>query len=70
MLGKFLAHHKLEHPTIVTPKTSTMQAEFGVTGIPHVVLIDRKGNVQMVKVGSGPQNAIALEAKIKELLAE
>ena len=70
MLGKFLAHHELEHPTIVTPKSSTMDEEFAVSGIPHVVLVDRKGNIQMVKVGSSSQNAIDLEAKIKELLEE
>ena len=70
MLGKFLAHHELEHPTIVTPQASTMQQEFGVSGIPHVVLVDRKGKIQMVKVGSNSQNAIELEAKIKELLEE
>ena len=70
MLGKFLAHHELEHPTIVTPESSTMEQDFGVSGIPHVVLVDRKGNIQMVKVGSSSQNAIDLEAKIKELLEE
>ena len=43
---------------------------FGVTGIPHAVLVDREGNVQMIKVGSGQANADALHAKIKELLGE
>lgn len=70
MLAKFMEHHDLRHPTIVTPKDSTMQKEFGVTGIPHAVLIDRKGRVQMIKVGSGPANAAALHAKIQVLIAE
>ena len=47
-----------------------MQKQFGVTGIPHAVLIDRQGNVRMIKVGSGPTNAQALRDKIEELLAE
>jgi hypothetical protein len=41
-----------------------------VRGIPTAVLIDRKGNVRMVRVGSGEPNAKALEAEMKKLLAE
>ena len=70
MLEKFIKHHELRHPTIVTPKESTMQKEYGVTGIPHVVLLDRAGNVQMVRVGSGDKNARELKAKIAELIEE
>ena len=69
-LKQFMQHHELRHPTIVTPKDSTMQKAFGVTGIPHAVLIDREGNVQMIKVGSGGSNAEELHAKIKDLIAE
>ncbi len=69
-LQKFLEHHELRHPTIVTPKDSSMQKAYGVTGIPHAVLIDRKGNVQMVKVGSSSLNAKLLQEKITELIAE
>lgn len=70
MLDKFMAHHELRHATIVTPKDSDMQKQFGVTGIPHAVLIDRQGNVRMVKVGSGPANAAALHEMIEKLMAE
>ncbi|MCA9063459.1 MAG: TlpA family protein disulfide reductase [Planctomycetaceae bacterium] len=42
MLEKFMDSHELGHGTIVTPEGSVMQKEFGVTGIPHAVLIDRK----------------------------
>ncbi len=69
-LKQFMQHHELRHPTIVTPKDSTMQKAYGVTGIPHAVLLDRKGNVRMIKVGSGGSNAEELHAKIKELIAE
>jgi thiol-disulfide isomerase/thioredoxin len=70
MLEKFLAHHELEHPTIVTPDESTMQTDFAVSGIPHAVLIDRQGKIRMIKVGSGEANAKALHDKIVELIAE
>ncbi|TWT93996.1 redoxin family protein [Stieleria varia] len=69
-IAKFLQSKDMKHPTIFTPKDSQMQKEFAVTGIPHAVLVDRDGNVQMIKVGSGPSNAEALHAKIVELLGE
>lgn len=68
VLRKFLASHDLSHPTVVVSKESTMHKDFGVSGIPHVALLDQQGRIQMVKVGSGEANAQAIEAKIKELL--
>lgn len=70
MLEKFLAHHELQHPTIITPDESEMQSEYAVSGIPHAVLIDRKGIIRMIKVGSGEANASAIHDKIIELIAE
>jgi len=70
MLEKFIAHHDLRHATLVTPAGSTMQTEYGVTGIPHAVLIDKQGRVRMIKVGSGQANADALHQMIETLLAE
>lgn len=70
MLDKFMKHHELRHASIVTPKESNMNKRYGVTGIPHAVLIDRKGNIRMIKIGSGPANAEALHGMIKQLLAE
>lgn len=68
VLQKFLASHGLTHPTVVVSAESTMHKDFGVSGIPHVALLDQQGRIQMVKVGSGKANAQAIEAKIKELL--
>ncbi|MBT7872836.1 MAG: hypothetical protein HN758_00260 [Verrucomicrobia bacterium] len=45
-----------------------MSEYYGVTGIPHVVVLDRKGKVQLMRVGSGGQNSKDVEDKIKELL--
>jgi len=47
-----------------------MQTDYGVTGIPHAVLIDKQGRVRMIKVGSGQANADALHQMIETLLAE
>ena len=64
----FLEHYKLEHPVFVTPKESDMQSDYGVRGIPHAVLIDREGVVQLIQVGAGKEAADAIHAKIKELV--
>ena len=69
-LQKFLEHHKLEHPVIVSPKDSEMSSKYGARGFPHVVLIDQEGTVQLVKTGSGEETAKAIHAKIKELLTK
>jgi thiol-disulfide isomerase/thioredoxin len=68
MLEKFLEHHQLMHPVIVTPAESKMASEFGVRGIPHVVLLDGDGVVQLVKTGAGKATADEIHAKIKELI--
>ncbi len=67
-LAKFLEHNQLAHPVMVTPKESKMGGEYGVRGIPHVVLIDGDGVVQLVKTGAGEQTAKEIHAKIKELV--
>jgi thiol-disulfide isomerase/thioredoxin len=69
-LASFLGHHNLEHPILVTPEGSKMPGEFAVRGIPHVVLIDRQGIVQLVKTGAGRATADEIHAKIKELLGD
>jgi thiol-disulfide isomerase/thioredoxin len=67
-IASFLDHHKLEHPVIVTPEGSKMSSQYGVRGIPHVVLIDQEGVVQLVKTGAGEATAREIHAKIKDLL--
>jgi thiol-disulfide isomerase/thioredoxin len=67
-LASFLKHHQLEHPVFVNPEHSQMGSEFGVSGIPHVVLVDREGVVQLVKTGAGEATAQEIHAKIKELV--
>ncbi|EMI54467.1 thioredoxin related protein [Rhodopirellula sallentina SM41] len=68
MLENFLAEHELEHPVIVVPEDNEMYDNYGVTGIPQLVVIDREGVVQMVKVGAGKETAEQIHEKLSELL--
>jgi len=72
MLKDFAAHHKLGHQLMTVSKEDWKKASdaYGVRGIPQVVVIDRKGIVRMVKVGSGPDNAKAIHEEIRTLLKE
>jgi thiol-disulfide isomerase/thioredoxin len=72
MLKDFTTHHKLTHRIMAVSKDNNMKAgkDYMIRGIPHAVLIDRKGLIRMVRVGSGAENAAALEAEIKKLIAE
>jgi thiol-disulfide isomerase/thioredoxin len=69
MLDKFAEHHELEHRFAIQ-KDDTLSEYYHVSGIPHVVLLDREGKVRLYRIGSGEQNAKDIEAEIKELLAE
>ncbi len=67
MLGHFAKHHKLKHVFGVQKDRATSDY-YGVTGIPQVVLIDRKGKVRLIRVGSGEKNAHDVEAMLEKLL--
>jgi thiol-disulfide isomerase/thioredoxin len=72
LLKDFAAHHKLQHRLMAMPLADWQKvaAAYKVSSIPHVVLIDRKGNVQMVKVGADEENTRAIEKMIKKLIEE
>ncbi len=70
MLEKFRESYKLHHGFFVNSKESGYAKAFAVSGIPQAVLLDKEGKIQLIRVGSGPANAKAVEAKIKELLAQ
>ncbi len=69
MLKKFAAHHKLKHRFAVN-KSRDLSEFYGVTGIPHVVVIDRHGKIRLIKVGAGESNAKEIEDMLEKLLAE
>ncbi len=70
MLEKFRESYGLHHGFLVTTKEEDYGKSFVVSGIPQAVLIDKEGKIQMIRVGSGEQNARDLEEKIEELLAQ
>lgn len=68
-IARFLQSKGIQHPTVFVPPNSTLWQEFAAGAIPHAVLVDRDGNIQMVKVGNVEGNANALREKIEELIA-
>lgn len=70
MLKLFRDHHKLKHGFVVLKPKSDYNKSLMVSGIPQAVLIDKKGIIRMIKVGSGERNAHDLENEIQKLLAE
>lgn len=69
MLVKFAEMHSLKHRFAIQDGRS-MSEYYAVSGIPHVVVIDQQGKVQMIKVGSGEKNATAIDELLKKLLAD
>lgn len=67
MLVKFAESHELKHRFAIESNRSLSEF-YGVTGIPHVVVIDQQGKIRMMKVGSGPDNAKAIGDLLSELL--
>ena len=68
MLVKFAEAHDLGHRFGIQADRALSEF-YAVTGIPHVVLIDREGKVRLVKVGAGESNAKEIGAMIAELIA-
>jgi thiol-disulfide isomerase/thioredoxin len=67
MLAHFAKHHKLKH-VFGIQKDRAISDYYGVTGIPQVVVIDRKGKVRLIRVGSGEKNAHDVEAMLEKLI--
>ena len=65
LIQGFLKRWKINYPIAVATDTKAF-TDYGVTGIPTMILIDKKGNVVDIKVGSGDEKA--LEEKINNLL--
>jgi thiol-disulfide isomerase/thioredoxin len=69
MLQKFAEYHNLHHRFAIQ-KDDSLAEFYGVTGIPHVVVVDREGKVLLMKVGSGDESAKAIEAAIEKAIGE
>ena len=69
MLVKFAEKHDLHHRFAIQ-KGRSLSEYYGVTGIPHVVMIDRTGTVRLIRVGSGEANAQDISQMLEKLIAE
>lgn len=67
MLVKFAESYGLKHRFAIQAD-NTVSEFYGVTGIPHVVVIDQQGKVRLMKVGSGEENAQAIGEMLEKLL--
>jgi len=70
MLKKFAEFHGLKHRFALQGEGNTVAKQLAVQGIPQVVLIDRQGNIRLIRVGSGSKNATAIHDMIEKLLAD
>jgi hypothetical protein len=72
MLKDFAAAFKLDYRILVLSKDDQKKVygDYKVNAIPTAVVIDRAGNVQLVKVGHSDENAKAIKDKIEELIKQ
>ncbi len=69
---KFKENMNISIPTAISNSSdgAANARAFGVYGIPHMVLIDKKGNVRLYTIGSGKSSEEKLENGVIELLKE
>jgi len=69
-LKKFKAHHEVPYPyAIATAEHASKNfSAYGVYGIPHMILIDKKGKVRYFSIGSGEASEKTLTNGVRELL--
>lgn len=65
----FVKQHNLTWPLGVAERDELFK-DFGITGLPTVILIDKKGVIRLKIVGHNEDNKSKLISKISELLAE
>jgi len=66
LIRGFVERNQLQYPIAISDKGEDFD-DYGVSGIPTMVFIDKAGNVYDIKVGSGNEQEIT--EKIKLLLA-
>lgn len=64
---KFIERNKINYPIAISNEGRDLE-KYRITGIPTMIFINKKGNIDSIKVGSG--NLKIIKAKIKKLLEE
>jgi hypothetical protein len=67
-MGDFVKQHELPWPTVFGERDNFIN--YGVSGIPHITVIDRKGNVHSYKIGYSAESFAKFRAEIEKLLEE
>src|SRR5262245_5509505 len=72
LLKAYAAHHRLYYAITTLPDEDARKVftAYGVRGIPQPVVIDKKGNIRLVKVGFSEANMKQVEAMVQKLLKE
>ena len=65
----FAEKHQMRYPVVVDKDGDTSRA-YGVSALPTMILVDKKGIVREVFIGYDPSGDARLEATVKSLLAE
>jgi peroxiredoxin len=65
----FAEKHRMRYPSVIDKDGETSRA-YGISGLPTMVLVDKRGIVRDVFVGFDPSGDARLEAAVKKLLAE
>ena len=69
MLSKFAEENNLHHRFAIQ-KGSELSEYYAVSGIPHVVVIDREGKIQLIRIGSGEKNANDISEMLAKLIGD
>lgn len=67
-MADFIKEFKLEWPIVYGERTNF--EAYGVTGIPHVTVLDRKGNVHSIEIGYSPAIFEKFRKEIEKLIDE
>jgi thiol-disulfide isomerase/thioredoxin len=72
LIKEFKKAHDIPFPYAIADQQNGLQNSmaYGVSGIPHMVLIDRQGIVRMYAIGSGESSEEKLNLGVKELIAQ
>lgn len=71
-IKKFKSFHQIPFAYAIAggDQAATNELSYGVYGIPHMVLIDKKGIVREYAIGSGPASELKLSQAVARLIAE